>query len=175
MDKQNQNKIYEGALELLRVSGTRFNVDDLANKIHMSKKTIYRQFPSKTELSEWIYRRCFLDFDQALAEFSAKPNIPSRQWLSLLNAYSDILVLADEATFNRYSLDQSLHSLADGEFSKRRKALVSALKESPLSDFLNHPSFLPALESSLFSFSKADDRVRLIADYSNLLGDYHGS
>ena len=50
MSSDNRDRILEGALNVYKAKGVKFTMDDLANELGMSKKTIYTVFPDKGTL-----------------------------------------------------------------------------------------------------------------------------
>lgn len=60
-----KTRILEGTIAVFREKGVRFTMDDLANELSMSKKTIYRVFPDKStmlmELIDFVFDRIHLE------------------------------------------------------------------------------------------------------------------
>ena len=50
-----KDKIIKASIESLRQEGLRFSVDTLAEKLKISKKTIYKFFPDKESLAVALY------------------------------------------------------------------------------------------------------------------------
>ena len=50
MTSDNKTRILEGSLNVYKARGVKFTMDDLANELGMSKKTIYTVFPDKGTL-----------------------------------------------------------------------------------------------------------------------------
>lgn len=50
-----KNKIIEESITSLQQEGLRFSVDTLAERLKVSKKTIYKYFPTKEVLAYAIY------------------------------------------------------------------------------------------------------------------------
>lgn len=169
MNKEQENQLLKEAITLLRKDGTRFTVDDLANNVHVSKKTIYLSFPSKEELAQWIYKKAFSFFDKCLSKAKNEEVLSSESFSDLLFAYSDLLSIAAEETFNRYSLNPSLKDATIFALAKRRSGMEGFLKKSPFSRLMKNPSFLLSFDASLLALSKSERRDALIEDYASFL------
>ncbi len=54
-----KEKILEGTIRVFKKKGLKFTMDDLANELSMSKKTIYKEFPDKESLYFIMVDYCF--------------------------------------------------------------------------------------------------------------------
>lgn len=75
MDQQNQNtkEIIEAATELFLTKGFKsVTMDDLANEMGMSKKTIYSYFKTKTELVQATIAQIFCNITQGIDSIRAQ-------------------------------------------------------------------------------------------------------
>lgn len=63
-------KYVEKALTVLKQEGLRFSMDELANKMLVSKKTLYNHFSSKEELHSACMQCMFSDLNQRIAVFT---------------------------------------------------------------------------------------------------------
>lgn len=169
MDKEQQKALYQEAIELLLRQGTRFTVDDLSSSMHMSKKTIYAFASSKTELAKWIYQEAYEDFDDCLKNALENPALSQAPFLSLLLSYGTLLVINQETTFNRYSLDSSIKSSSLSKLGKTKKAFASFLLSTPMEKLMANKSFLISLEASLIALRENENCKKLIPEYRDCL------
>lgn len=54
-----RDRIISESIESLRKEGLRFSVDTLAERLNISKKTIYKYFPTKEALAFALYQRYY--------------------------------------------------------------------------------------------------------------------
>ena len=78
-------KILEASICGLQKEGLRFSVDTIAKKLKISKKTVYKFFPSKEDLAIAVYEKFYDDIipkiDNALSEKN------EGQFIEILNLY----------------------------------------------------------------------------------------
>ena len=61
-----KNEIIRESIISLRQEGLRFSIDSLADRLRISKKTVYKYFPDKDTLALALYEKYFDDTaDQA--------------------------------------------------------------------------------------------------------------
>jgi AcrR family transcriptional regulator len=171
MDSTQQNKLFNGALSLLKKEGTRFSVDDLSASIHISKKTIYAFTPSKEDLARWLYTKAFDDFENKLKDASKNSDKLGNFFFPMLESYADLLSITQDDTFNRYSLSIDIEKKAKQNMLIARQDFWTFLKNTPLKKYCSSPSFFPSIEASLLHFSTNKDENFLIKDYSLLLAN----
>lgn len=56
---ETQNKIMETVIDEFNKKGLKFTMDDIAKDLHMSKKTIYKEYADKAELFDHMVDYCF--------------------------------------------------------------------------------------------------------------------
>ena len=56
-----RDKIIKESIESLQQEGLKFSVDTLAEKLKVSKKTIYKYFPNKEALALAMYEQYYLE------------------------------------------------------------------------------------------------------------------
>ena len=61
MNDDIQERIKLACIEAFNEHGCKLNLDDISQKLHISKKTIYRHFASKEEILEQIMTETFDD------------------------------------------------------------------------------------------------------------------
>ena len=75
-------KILEAVLDEFKAKGSKFTMDDVAGDLHMSKKTIYKEFDDKEKIFDALVDYCFdsikqkeQEIETLEAEISAKDEI----------------------------------------------------------------------------------------------------
>lgn len=76
-----KQKIVEGALEVYRLKGPKFTMDDLASKLGMSKKTIYTVIPDKKTLFTDMVNFTFDAIKESEEEVMRLPNLSTKERL----------------------------------------------------------------------------------------------
>ena len=56
-----KEKIIKESIVSLRTEGLKFSVDTLAERLKISKKTVYKYFPTKEDLARAIYEEYYKD------------------------------------------------------------------------------------------------------------------
>ncbi|MGE7907944.1 TetR/AcrR family transcriptional regulator [Peribacillus sp. NPDC094092] len=59
-----KNRIIKAFIEEIQLKGLKFPLDDLAKRLGISKKTLYKYFPSKVEMLEAVIDHTFQDMDE---------------------------------------------------------------------------------------------------------------
>lgn len=103
-----KDKIICASIESLRQEGLKFSVDTLANKLKISKKTIYKFFPDKEALALALYEKYYADA-KVKAEMLINSN-GSSVHLDLLHLYFDSKTMMRRDIFNKYKLNESIYS-----------------------------------------------------------------
>lgn len=101
-----RNRIIAESVESLRHEGLRFSVDTLADKLKISKKTVYRYFPDKQTLAVALYEKYFSDAAAKAEELSRQGTESSRR--ELMDLYYDSKIMTREGIFNKYKLNQTI-------------------------------------------------------------------
>ncbi len=101
-----KDKIIQASIEELRNEGLRFSVDLLAEKLKISKKTIYKYFPDKETLSIALYETYYTNVMKQAIELISKNIKDSYQ--ELLYLYFDSKKMTRREIFNKYNLNQTL-------------------------------------------------------------------
>lgn len=103
-----KDKIIRASIEGLRNEGLKFSVDLLANKLKISKKTIYKYFPDKETLSIALYETYYLDAAKQARELIRKNTEES--YKELLYIYFDSKRMTRNDIFNKYKLNQTIYA-----------------------------------------------------------------
>ena len=105
-----KKRITEEAIKSLRQEGLRFSVDTLAEKLKISKKTIYKYFPVKEALANAIYERYYADLKDKVKEMLSL-NEPERTE-KLLLCYFDSAKMVRREIFNKFCLNKVIGDVA---------------------------------------------------------------
>ncbi len=68
-------KILEAVLTEFKEKGSKFTMDDVASDLHMSKKTIYKEFDDKEEIFDALVDYCFDSIKEKEAEVLADDSL----------------------------------------------------------------------------------------------------
>lgn len=122
-----KDRIICESIKSLRQEGLRFSVDTLAERLNISKKTIYKYFPNKEALAFALYQRYYSDIttqaDLLAAEGSAAAH------LKLLNLYFDVKSMTSCDIFNKYKLNEALYSYTAEQNDNLWKIILSSIDE----------------------------------------------
>ena len=103
-----KDMIVRASIEGLRNEGLKFSVDLLANKLKISKKTIYKYFPDKETLSIALYETYYSDAAKQVRELISKNTEES--YKELLSIYFDSKRMTHNDIFNKYKLNQTIYA-----------------------------------------------------------------
>lgn len=103
-----KDKIIRASIEGLRNEGLKFSVDLLANKLKISKKTIYKYFPNKETLSIALYETYYSDAVKQARELISRNTEES--YKELLYIYFDSKRMTRNDIFNKYKLNQTIYA-----------------------------------------------------------------
>lgn len=102
-----KDKIIEESIESLRREGLKFSIDALADKLKVSKKTIYKYFPDKESLAVAIYERYYATAVQQAETLIREDTDMSHK--ELIRLYFDSKVITRREIFNKYKLNQTIY------------------------------------------------------------------
>lgn len=118
-----KDRIIAESIASLRQDGLRFSVDSLAEKLRISKKTVYKYFPSKEALALALYD---VYFSEAISRAASITQSSAPSITDLLHLYYDAKVMVRSEIFNKYRLNESIHSYV----SERNDALWQTVSEA---------------------------------------------
>lgn len=101
-----KNKIICTSLDLLREEGLRFSVDTLAERLKISKKTIYKFFPNKEILALAIYEQYYADVIKQAEQLIGNSVEPV--YSKMLYLYFDSKMMTRIDIFNKYKLNKTV-------------------------------------------------------------------
>lgn len=105
-----KNKIIEESIKSLQLEGLRFSVDTLAERLKISKKTVYKYFPTKEALANAIYERYYTDLKDEINGIVQKDDPNTAEEL-LLRYFASAKMVRREI-FNKYCLNSVIGSFA---------------------------------------------------------------
>lgn len=73
--KLTDQQMYDTIIELIKQKGPKFTTEDLAHRLHTSKRTIYQRFASKEELMSQMIDFLFTDLAQKAANLKNDPQL----------------------------------------------------------------------------------------------------
>ena len=122
-----KNKIIASSIECLQTYGLKFSVDLLAEKMQISKKTIYKHFSSKEELSLEIFKSFYTqlknDIEKVMGEMVAYEDKIEK----LLLLYFESTKMHNDELFNKYNLNENLKKFSEKQHNMVWKKLSSFL------------------------------------------------
>lgn len=167
--KDKKDKIYKEAIRLIKNKDLRFTFDDLANNLHMAKKTIYKFFKSKNELAEWLYSTSISDFNKEL--LAQKTIISEENSYELFLCYSILLTICDKKIYEIYSLNESFYNDINEKFEEIEKIFFGYLSSTNLKRFFKNETFKYSINATLVYLYRKNDSNSLIKDYVMFLGE----
>lgn len=105
-----KNKIIEESIKSLQREGLRFSVDTLAEKLKISKKTVYKYFPNKETLAYAVYERYYADLKNEIKTIVQKSGQNIEE--ALLLCYFDSAKMVRKEIFNKYCLNDAIENFA---------------------------------------------------------------
>lgn len=130
-----RNKIIQESINSLQNEGLRFSVDTLAEKLRVSKKTIYKYFPTKEALALAMYEQFYTDADLRADALLSSPGKPP--YTQLLGLYCDSKKMTRSEIFNKYKLNDVIHSYASGRNDSLWEKISSVFSGPPAGDDAN--------------------------------------
>ncbi|MGM9671178.1 MAG: TetR/AcrR family transcriptional regulator [Oscillospiraceae bacterium] len=112
-----KDEIVDASIQSLRREGLRFSVDLLAERLKISKKTIYKYFPNKEALAYAIYERYYAGLNDEVQARLRRGGPETAE--ALLLCYFDSAKMVRREIFNKYALNHVI-----GEFALQRHAAL---------------------------------------------------
>lgn len=103
-----KNEIIRESIISLRQEGLRFSIDTLADRLRISKKTVYKYFPDKETLALALYEKYFDDTAEQAEKLLEACGRSSR--VALLRLYYDAKVMTRGEIFNKYKLNETIYA-----------------------------------------------------------------
>ena len=150
-----KDEIIAASIESLRSEGLRFSVDTLANRMKISKKTIYRYFPDKEALALAIYERYYDDAEQRATALALSDSQDDRT--ELLRLYYDSKMLTRGEIFNKYKLNCSISSYTVKRSERLWEIILSASDAGKAADGENSAALRIIVDGSLEKLCGCDN------------------
>ena len=126
-----KNKIIEESITSLQQEGLRFSVDTLAERLKVSKKTIYKYFPTQEALAYAIYEKFYRDLNDKIRNIlQQREEFLTEQ---LLFCYFDSAKMIRKEIFNKYCLNNVI-----GDFATQHHTKIWNTIESEICNGLSH-------------------------------------
>ena len=125
-----REQIIAASIDSLRQEGLRFSVDTLAERLRISKKTIYKYFPDKEALARALYQTYY---DEAVRRLNALLGAHAAPD-ALLHLYFDSKMMIRDDIFNKYKLNDAIHAYAAGRHDALWAQLYAALPGASAAD-----------------------------------------
>lgn len=122
-----QERIVSQSIVGLQKEGLRFSVDSVARQLKISKKTVYKYFPTKEQLAYAIYDR-FYSSAFCKAQTAEKLSRAERVRM-LLQLYYESSLMTDETIFNKYALNLPIKDFALKKHLQIWKMLESCIEQ----------------------------------------------
>lgn len=171
-----KTRILEGTIAVFRKKGVRFTMDDLANELSMSKKTIYRVFPDKStmlmELVDFVFERVHIEKQRIRED---KSLTSAEQFVRILNAMPENITELDLTNIyqirSRYpehyrKIEEHLENGWELTFEVMRQAVKDGYFRP-----VNEGLFKMIYESTLERFLSCDELQKSGTSYVEALGE----
>lgn len=120
-----KERIILQSIESLRREGLKFSVDTIAERLNISKKTIYKYFPDKQTLAIAIYERYYADANSQVERLAGDKSQSAR--IKLLSLYFDAKSMTSGEIFNKYKLNDALRTYTEMQNGKLFMAIYPNL------------------------------------------------
>lgn len=119
----------------LQKAGLRFSIDEVAASLKISKKTIYKYFPTKEDLAVEMYKTFY---SGAIRRMETLKNVPFEKSAvsEMLTVYFESHCMVRKEIFNKYALNESIRDLAVGNHNKIRVCIEKILPQKDREAFL---------------------------------------
>ena len=172
---ETQSKIIDAVIIEYNKKGLKFTMDDIAKELHMSKKTIYREYADKEELFSQMVDYCFDSIKEKEKQVIEDDSLEFNEKLSkLLIALPDKLVNVDFS--NLFSVKEKypkLYHKVEGRLENNWEDTIALIeqgkKEGKLRKDFNTDVFKAIVEASFEKFLSSDVLVNSGLDYDSAL------
>ncbi len=125
-----KDRIICESIESLRQEGLKFSVDTLAERLNISKKTIYKYFPNKESLALALYQKYYADARKQIELLTAQYSSSSHS--KLLHLYFDAKSMTSRDIFNKYKLNEALYSYTAQQNESLWEVILASLDDKVL-------------------------------------------
>lgn len=117
-----KKQITEEAVKSLEREGLKFSIDALAEKLKISKKTVYKYFPDKEALAFAVYENYYSKMSERVENLQCGKDGDLKE--NLLLCYFESQRMVRKEIFNKYNLNDIIRAYA----LKQHEALWAAIK-----------------------------------------------
>lgn len=123
-----KNAIIECSICELQQNGLRFSIDEVARSLKISKKTIYKFFPTKEQLAIEIYKTYY---ENALRKIETISKTKSENFVAqMLEIYYLSHCMVRNEIFNKYALNANIRALAQTNHNYIRTFIENLLTQA---------------------------------------------
>ena len=108
-------------------------------------------------------------FTIALKKVKGASSLTKENLYILLDSYSDIFLLDEEKTLNRYSISSELNNKIFEEFSVQKNAFLSYLKTTHLGKYVDNTAFILSINSTICSILEKENIEELLSNFCDYL------
>ena len=119
-----KDKIIYEAIKSLQDEGLKFSVDTLAEKLKISKKTVYKFFPTKEALALAIYEKYYSEARKKVDMILGKHE--STLKIDLMWLYYESKKMIRSEIFNKYNLNDIIHAYTSTQNNALWETISSA-------------------------------------------------
>lgn len=123
-----RDRIIEYSIQRLLLDGLRFSIDDVAKALRISKKTIYRYFPTKEDLAVEIYETYYENAMCQIKTITAAGTGDAA--LQLLRIYYQSIYMSRDEIFNKYALNAKIRGLAQSNRERMKICFENTLHQA---------------------------------------------
>lgn len=123
-----KDRIIQASIEALKKEGLKFSVDTLADRLKISKKTVYKFFPDKEALALALYKKYYTDaINKAKILISINIELYENK---LLYLYFDSKTMTRKDIFNKYKLNDTIDAFTTSQNDDLWALIASSFKKS---------------------------------------------
>ncbi len=132
----NEDLLYSRTFEQVYARGVRFTMDDLADSLGISKRTLYEKVSSKEQLAFWMVERYFDEYEHARAKIYTNKNLTSLEKLrDVLNAMP--VTVLDKSRLNEIKREYpAVFEEINIKLSRGWEKIFALIAEAQLDGFL---------------------------------------
>ena len=174
-----REKILEATLSNFNEKGLKFTMDDIANHINISKKTIYTVFPDKETLFYEMVDYCFDSIKESERKVTENENLCTidkiRAILGVLpDSYKDIDFRQIYLLKNKYPrIYQKMEERLESGWEKTIELMEQGMREGVVRK-ISIPIFKTMMEATLEQFFQRDILIQNKISYKKALDEVVG-
>ena len=123
-----REKIIRQSISCLQRDGLRFSLDEVAQTLKVSKKTIYKYFATKEELALAMYGTFYGEAEEIVGQICGQKTRDSVK--QMLTVYSRSHAMVRDEVFNKYALNTTVRAFAQASHARMRAQMEEMLPAS---------------------------------------------